>query len=174
MGPSAALIEKIPYLTELGITVLELLPIHQFDPQEGNYWGYMTMNFFAPHHAYAVDDPAAEFREMVDAMHAAGIEVWLDVVYNHTCEGDRVRADVQPAGHRQRLVLHRRRGRLRTSTTPGAATPPRRPTLAMRALVLRSLRHWAQDMGVDGFRFDLASILARDADGASTRAPLRP
>ncbi len=86
-GTFTALIEKIPYLTELGITVLELLPVHQFDPQEGNYWGYMTMSFFAPHGAYATGEPVAEFRDMVAAMHAAGIEVWLDVVYNHTCEG---------------------------------------------------------------------------------------
>ena len=79
------MIEKIPYLKELGITVVELLPVHQFDPQEGNYWGYMTLNFFAPTKAMRVRDAIAEFRQMVRAFHAAGIEVWLDVVYNHTC-----------------------------------------------------------------------------------------
>ena len=88
-GTFLGLIEKIPYLKELGVTVVELLPVHQFDPQEGNYWGYMTLNFFAPHQGYAMHDAAAEFREMVRAFHAAGIEVWLDVVYNHTCEADR-------------------------------------------------------------------------------------
>ena len=82
------LIEKIPYLKELGVTVVELMPVHQFDPQEGNYWGYMTLSFFAPHQGYAVRDAVAEFREMVRAFHEADIEVWLDVVYNHTCEGD--------------------------------------------------------------------------------------
>src|SRR5436190_7355223 len=81
-GTFLGVIEKIPYLQELGVTVVELLPVHQFDPQEGNYWGYMTLNFFAPHHGYAVRDAIAEFREMVGAFHAAGIEVWLDVVYN--------------------------------------------------------------------------------------------
>jgi glycogen operon protein len=64
-GTFLGLIEKIPYLQELGVTVIELLPVHQFDPQEGNYWGYMTLSFFAPHQAYALGDAAAEFREMV-------------------------------------------------------------------------------------------------------------
>ena len=64
------------------------MPVHQFDPQEGNYWGYMTLNFFSPHRQYAAGDAFDEFQEMVAAFHAAGIEVWLDVVYNHTSEGD--------------------------------------------------------------------------------------
>src|SRR5688572_19383759 len=85
-GTFLGLIEKIPYLQELGVTVVELLPVHQFDPQEGNYWGYMTLNFFAPHHGYATGDAVSEFRQMVRAFHHAGIEVWLDVVYNHTAE----------------------------------------------------------------------------------------
>ena len=110
-GTFLGLIEKIPYLQELGVTVVELLPVHQFDPQEGNYWGYMTLNFFAPHQGYAVRDAAAEFREMVNAFHAAGIEVWLDVVYNHTCEGDETRPDLLVARNRQQQLLPRRRGR---------------------------------------------------------------
>ncbi len=163
-GTFTALIEKIPYLTELGITVLELLPVHQFDPQEGNYWGYMTLNFFAPHNTYANGEPEAEFREMVAAMHAAGIEVWLDVVYNHTCEGG-------PAGPTYNLraidndsyYLVAEDGSYVDDSGCGNTTQGADP--AMRALVVRSLRHWAEQ-GVDGFRFDLASILARDADGA--------
>ncbi len=83
-GMFLGLIEKIPYLKELGITVVELLPVQQFDPQEGNYWGYMTLSFFAPHRGYTLHDGVAEFRQMVRAFHQAGIEVWLDVVYNHT------------------------------------------------------------------------------------------
>lgn len=147
-GTFRGIIDKIPHLRQLGVTVVELLPVHQFDPQEGNYWGYMTMNFFAPHHSYAIEDPVIEFRDMVAAMHAAGIEVWLDVVYNHTCEGD-------PSGPTYNLrgidndsyyivaedgsyVDHSGCG----NTTQGA-------DLAMRALVLRSLRHWAE-LGVDG------------------------
>jgi glycogen operon protein len=87
-GTFLGLIEKIPYLQELGVTAVELLPVQQFDPQEGNYWGYMTLNFFAPNRGYACANPFEEFRKMVRAFHAAGIEVLLDVVYNHTCEGD--------------------------------------------------------------------------------------
>ena len=91
-GTFAGLVEKIPYLKDLGVTALELMPIFQFDPQEGNYWGYMPLNFFTPHHSYgsrADDfDQHNEFRIMVKALHAADIEVILDVVYNHTGEGD--------------------------------------------------------------------------------------
>ena len=86
-GTFAGLTDKIPYLLELGVTVVELLPVQQHDPQEGNYWGYMTMHFFSPHRQYAAGDAFGEFREMVKAFHRAGIEVWLDVVYNHTSEG---------------------------------------------------------------------------------------
>lgn len=77
-GTFLGLIEKIPYLKSIGVTVVELLPVHQFDPQEGNYCGDMTLNFFVPHHAYGVQDAAAEFRRMVHAFHRAGIQVWLE------------------------------------------------------------------------------------------------
>ena len=91
-GTYAGLVEKIPYLQELGITVVELMPIFQRDPQEGDYWGYMPLNFFAPHAQYASnrddDEQHLEFKNMVKAFHQAGIGVALDVVYNHTCEGD--------------------------------------------------------------------------------------
>ena len=170
-GTFSGLVEKIPYLVELGITVLELLPVQQFDPQEGNYWGYMTMNFFAPHHAYAAGDAVAEFREMVDAMHAAGIEVWLDVVYNHTAEGDLSGPTYSLRGiDNDSYYLVAEDGSYLDDSGCGNTTQG--ADLAMRALVLRSLRHWAEQ-GVDGFRFDLASILARDADGGfdPTAAP---
>ena len=172
-GTFSALVEKIPYLVELGITVLELLPVQQFDPQEGNYWGYMTMNFFAPHHAYAAHEPFSEFREMVAAMHAAGIEVWLDVVYNHTCEGDRSGPTYHLRGiDNESYYLVAEDGSYIDDSGCGNTTQG--ADLATRALVLRSLRHWAAQ-GVDGFRFDLASILARDAVGhidPSTPPPL--
>jgi isoamylase len=88
----AGLVEKIPYLKDLGITVVELMPIFQRDPQEGDYWGYMPLSFFAPHAQYAGagdhDEQYVEFRNMVKAFHQANIGVVLDVVYNHTCEGD--------------------------------------------------------------------------------------
>jgi glycogen operon protein len=86
-GTFAGVTEKIPYLKDLGVTIVELLPVQQFDPQEGNYWGYMTLHFFSPHQQYAQGEAFEEFRTMVQAFHAAGLEVWLDVVYNHTSEG---------------------------------------------------------------------------------------
>jgi glycogen operon protein len=87
-GTFAGVTEKIPYLKDLGVTIVELLPVQQFDPQEKKYWGYMTLHFFSPHQQYAHGEAFEEFRAMVQAFHAAGIEVWLDVVYNHTAEGD--------------------------------------------------------------------------------------
>lgn len=90
-GTFLGIVEKIPYLKELGITAVELMPVTQQDPQEGSYWGYMPLSFFSPHHEYATAgkpwDALQEFRTMVKALHAAGIEVILDVVYNHTAEG---------------------------------------------------------------------------------------
>ncbi len=96
-GTYAGLIEKIPYLRELGITAVELLPVFQFDEQDCprgfvNYWGYAPISFFSPHQAYSSQrtgsGPVDEFRDMVKALHRAGIEIILDVVYNHTAEGD--------------------------------------------------------------------------------------
>ena len=91
-GTYAGLVEKIPYLKQLGITIVELMPVFQRDPQEGDYWGYMPLNFFAPHAQYAStgkdDGQHLEFKKMVKALHQAGMGVVLDVVYNHTCEGD--------------------------------------------------------------------------------------
>ena len=91
-GTYAGVAAMVPYLKDLGVTAVELMPVHQYDPQEGSHWGYMTLGFFAPHHVYARDSDAeaaaAEFRAMVKALHAADIEVILDVVYNHTTEGD--------------------------------------------------------------------------------------
>ena len=86
------MIDRIPYLQQLGVTAVELQPVFQYDPDEGNYWGYMPLSFFAVHGAYAASQEPAEqlneFREMVKALHAADIEVILDVVFNHTAEGD--------------------------------------------------------------------------------------
>ena len=170
-GTFAGVIEKIPHLTELGITAVELMPIFQFDPQDGDYWGYMPLNFFAPHHAYSMDpDHCAqwsEFREMVKALHDAGIEVILDVVYNHTCEGD------------HRGPTYGFKG-IDNSTYYMVTGQPHRPyanysgtgnTLhtanrAVRQLIVDSLRYWVTEMGVDGFRFDLASVFTRESDGS--------
>ena len=109
-GTYAGLIEKVPYLKDLGVTAVELLPVFQFDPQDAprgrvNYWGYQPVSFFAPHHAYSSrKEPLGvldEFRDMVKALHRAGIEVILDVVFNHTAEGGQGWADVELSRPRQ-------------------------------------------------------------------------
>jgi glycogen operon protein len=165
-GTFAGLIEKIPYLQELGVTVVELLPVHQYDPQEGNYWGYMTLNFFSPHHNYASGDPLDEFREMVKAFHAVGIEVWLDVVYNHTSEGNESGPTYSFRGidnYNYYLLAPDRQSYLNDT---GCGNTIRCAHPAVRALVVESLRYWAEQMHVDGFRFDLASIFTRNIDGS--------
>ncbi|HRI14947.1 MAG TPA: isoamylase [Verrucomicrobiota bacterium] len=164
-GTFAGVIEKIPYLKDLGVTIVELLPVQQFDPQEGNYWGYMTLHFFSPHQQYAQGEAFAEFREMVKAFHAAGIEVWLDVVYNHTAEGDENGPTYSYRGidnDSYYLLTHDLRHYINDT---GCGNTVRTGHPAARVLVLESLRFWARSMGVDGFRFDLASIFSRGADG---------
>jgi len=164
-GTFAGVIEKIPYLQDLGVTIVELLPVHQFDPQEGNYWGYMTLHFFSPHQQYAHGEAFEEFRALVQAFHAAGIEVWLDVVYNHTAEGDQSGPTYSYRGidnDSYYLLTHDRRQYINDT---GCGNTVRTGHPAGRLLVLESLRFWARTMGVDGFRFDLASIFSRAADG---------
>ncbi len=194
-GTFAGTIDRIPYLKELGVTAIELMPVFQCDPDEGNYWGYMPLCFFAPHERYSTsfantpldgesptvsccrDDepccdfarclPETEFRDMVKQFHRAGIEVILDVVYNHTSEGD----DAGP--------VYSFKG-IDTSTYYILTGDPERPyanfsgtgnTLhtsnrAVRRLIIDSLRYWVKEMHVDGFRFDLASIFTRSSDGS--------
>ena len=164
-GTFAGLQEKIPYLKDLGVTIVELLPIHQFDPQEGNYWGYMTLNFFSPQHTYANGDALDEFRAMVQAFHAAGIEVWLDVVYNHTSEGGPTGPTYSFRGIDNRSYYLLTPDLQHYINDTGCGNTVRTGHPAGRVLVLESLRFWATTFGVDGFRFDLASIFSRAADG---------
>ncbi len=168
-GTFAGVIDKIPYLTELGVTVVELMPVHQFDPQEGNYWGYMTLNFFAPHQGYASGDPHEEFRSMVKALHEAGLEVWLDVVYNHTSEGDRQGPTYSYRGIDNASYYLLTPDRQSYLNVTGCGNTLRCANVATRSLVLNSLEYWADEMHVDGFRFDLASIFTRNADGSINR-----
>ena len=164
-GTFLGLIEKIPYLKDLGVTVVELMPVQQFDPQENNYWGYMTLNFFAPHQGYAVQDAFVEFQEMVRAFHEAGIEVWLDVVYNHTCEGDASGPTYSYRGlDNHSYYLLGAAGTYQDHSGCGNTTRCAHPVV--RLLVLRSMQHWSERMGVDGFRFDLASVFTRNDDGS--------
>ena len=169
-GTFAGMIEKIPYLKDLGITIVELLPVHQADPQENNYWNYMSLNFFSPHQSYASGDAFDEFREMVRAYHEADIEVWLDVVYNHTSEGSEVGPVYSYKGidNSSYYVLTQERGHYLDCTGCGNMLNASHPVVRM--LVSRSLQFWQQQMHIDGFRFDLASSLCRDADGSLNTA----
>jgi isoamylase len=164
-GTFAGLMEKIPYLKELGVTIVELLPVHQFDPQEKNYWGYMTLHFFSPHQQYAQGEAFEEFRAMVQAFHAAGIEIWLDVVYNHTAEGDQNGPTYSYRGIDNDSYYLLTSDLRHYNNDTGCGNTVRTGHPAGRVLVLESLRFWAREMGVDGFRFDLASIFSRAADG---------
>ena len=168
-GTFAGVVDKIPYLQELGVTAVELMPVHQFDPQERNFWGYMTLNFFAPHQQYAAAGPdgaADEFREMVRALHAAGIEVILDVVYNHTAEAgdDGPTYSYRGIDNSTYYLLDMSDGSYRNDAGTGNVLRTVHPHV--RQMVIDSLRHWAEEMHVDGFRFDLASIFTRRADGS--------
>ena len=172
-GTYAGLVEKIPYLKSLGITVVELMPVFQFDPQENNYWGYMPLNFFAPHHGYARHrdrggyEPHHEFRTMVEAFHTADIEVVLDVVYNHTCEGDQTGPNYSFKGiDNSTYYLISDRPTDRYENFSGAGNTVHCANRHVRRMVLDSLRHWVREMRVDGFRFDLASVFSRNDDGS--------
>ena len=169
-GTFAGIVAKIPYLHGLGVTAVEILPVQQFDPQEGNYWGYMTLNFFAPHLGYgqdgSSDGSAAEFRWMVDELHKAGIEIFLDVVYNHSTEAGVEGPTYCFRGIDNSAYYALDPGNLATySNYSACGNDLRTAHPVVRRLVVDSLRYWAREMGVDGFRFDLASIFARNDDG---------
>jgi glycogen operon protein len=169
-GTFAGVVEKIPYLTRLGVTVVELMPVFQGDPQEGSWWGYMPLHFFSPEFRYAsVSGSAAvldELRTMVRALHAADIEVILDVVYNHTTEIDHRGPTYAYRGIDNRTYYLLQADRRWYRNESGARNVLRCAHPHVRALILDSLRFWATEVHVDGFRFDLASILARGRDGA--------
>ena len=170
-GTFAGIAEKIPHLVRLGVTAVEWMPVFQFDPQKGDYWGYMPLGFFAVHHAYstAPDVCAArqEFRAAVDALHAAGIEVLLDVVFNHTCEGDHRGPTYSFRGiDDAEYYVHSGDAATPYANFSGTGNTLATQSPAVRQLILDSLRYWVSQMGVDGFRFDLASIFTRRPDGS--------
>ncbi len=170
-GTFAGLVEKIPYLKDLGVTVVELMPIFQFDPQEGNYWGYSPLSFFAPHHGYGSRpedcDQHNEFRAMVKALHAADIEVILDVVYNHTAEGDQ-RGPMYSFKGIDNSTYYLMSGRPESpyENFSGTGNTLHCSNRFVRKMIVDSLRYWVKEMHVDGFRFDLASVFARSDDGS--------
>jgi glycogen operon protein len=173
-GTYAGLVEKIPYLRDLGITAVELLPVFQFDAQDCplgkiNYWGYAPISFFAPHQAYSFRQdplgPVNEFRDMVKALHRAGIEVILDVVFNHTAEGDHTGPTLSFRGIDNPTYYILENGGARYANYTGCGNTLNANHPVVRRMIVDSLRYWVREMHVDGFRFDLASILTRDASG---------
>jgi glycogen operon protein len=173
-GTYAGLVEKIPYLQQLGITAVELLPVFAFDAQDCprglvNYWGYQPASFFAPHPAYSSRReplaPIDEFRDMIKALHRAGIEVILDVVFNHTTEGkhDGPTLCFRGLANSAYYILDEDKSRYADYSGCGNTLNANHPIV--RRMILDSLKHWVGQMHVDGFRFDLASILSRDSQG---------
>jgi glycogen operon protein len=178
-GTYAGLIEKIPYLVDLGVTAVELMPVFAFDAQDApaglvNYWGYSPVSFFAPHAAYASrTEPLAvldEFRDMVKALHRAGLEVILDVVYNHTAEGDQHGPCLSFRGL-DNSTYYMLDDAGRYANYSGCGNTLNANQSVVRRLIVDSLHYWVQAMHVDGFRFDLAAILSRDEQGHPLAKP---
>lgn len=183
-GTYAGLVEKIPYLLDLGVSAVELLPVFAFDREDApagliNYWGYSPVSFFAPHTAYSskpgVLEAIDEFRDMVKALHRAGIEVILDVVYNHTAEGDETGPTFCFRGLDNEVYYlldpDHNGDRARYANYSGTGNTLNANQSTVRRLIIDSLHYWVQEMHVDGFRFDLASILSRDERGHPLASP---
>ncbi|MEN6406913.1 MAG: glycogen debranching protein GlgX [Thermoguttaceae bacterium] len=176
-GTYLGLIEKIPYLQSLGVTAVELMPVFEFPTNDclghafdrPNYWGYDPLAFFAPHRGYASDGSPGgqvrEFKEMVLALHRAGIEVILDVVFNHTAEGNETGPTLSFKGLENRVyyMLENGGGTYRNYSGCGNTLNGNHPIV--REMIFHCLRHWVHNYHVDGFRFDLASILSRNRNG---------
>jgi glycogen operon protein len=186
-GTFAGLIEKIPYLTDLGVTAVELLPVHEFEEVDSNrvnpltgerllnYWGYQPISFFAPNGAYSSNTQeggqVVEFKELVRALHAAGIEVILDVVFNHTAEGDERGPTISFRGIDNSVyyILNPATAAYLNYSGCGNTLNCNHPVV--RDVIVECLRYWVMEMHVDGFRFDLASILGRGQDGSVLENP---
>lgn len=176
-GTYLGVIEKIPYLKSLGVTAVELMPVHEFptnncygNPDERpNYWGYDPLAFFSPHRGYASSsEPGAqvvEFKQMVRALHQAGIEVILDVVFNHTCEGNQHGPTLSFKGLENRVYYMLENGGATYRNYSGCGNTVNGNHPIVRELIFLCLRHWVLNYHVDGFRFDLASVLSRDRNG---------
>jgi glycogen operon protein len=173
-GTFRGVVEKIPYLKDLGVTAVELLPVFHFDEQEApvglsNYWGYNPVSFFAPHWSYcSCKDPVGvidEFRDMVKALHKAGIEVILDVVYNHTAEADQAGPTFCFKGLENSVYYILETDKAKYANFSGTGNTLNGNHSMVHRLIIDSLHYWVEEMHVDGFRFDLASILSRDESG---------
>jgi glycogen operon protein len=186
-GTFSGLTEKIPYLKSLGITAVELMPVHEFDecentrlhPDTGqplrNFWGYQPMAFFAPNSGYASTErdlsAVTEFKRMVKGFHDAGIEVILDVVFNHTAEGDQrgPTQSLRGIDNATYYMLQPDTGNYLNYSGTGNTLNCNHPVV--REMIAACLRYWVMEMHVDGFRFDLASILGRGQDGSVLASP---
>ncbi len=177
-GGYLSIIDKIPYLRSLGVTAVELMPVHEFSgldhfgrkPACANYWGYDPIAFFAPHRGYAVSgEPGAqvtEFKQMVRELHKAGIEVFLDVVFNHTAEGNESGPTFSMKGLENRIYYMLEPGGRGYRNYSGCGNTINGNHPIVRAMIFHCLRHWVHNYHIDGVRFDLASILSRGRDGS--------
>lgn len=187
-GTYKGLIEKIPYLKELGITAVELLPIQEFDEYENtnvnprtgdrmkNYWGYSTIGFFAPKVGYSSNKEPGfvvkEFKDMVKAFHSAGIEVILDVVFNHTAEGNEHGISLNFRGFDNSIYYHLVSEHLEYYVNfSGCGNTVNCNHPIVQDFIIDCLRYWVLEMHIDGFRFDLASVLCRDEKGFLLNEP---
>ncbi|MGO8673856.1 MAG: glycogen debranching protein GlgX [Capsulimonadaceae bacterium] len=187
-GTYSGLVEKIPYLQELGITAVELLPVFDFDEKEVlrlspidgkplmNYWGYSTVSFFAPHSAFCVSPEEGkhlcEFRDMVKALHKAGIEVILDVVFNHTTEGNHQGPMINFKGFDNAVYYHLVQfDKQYYMDYSGCGNTVKANHPIAEKFIIDCLEYWVNEMHVDGFRFDEAVILCRDEQGQPTAHP---
>jgi isoamylase len=181
-GTFAGLTEKIPYLQDLGVTAIELMPVLEFNENESNrlnpitgkrlknYWGYNHVAFFAPKQSYRIGgqhgQQIEEFREMVKAFHRAGIEVILDIVLNHTAENDELGPTISLRGIENSIFyMLQENGRRYYKNFSGVGNTVNANHPVVREFVRNVLRYWVMHMHVDGFRFDLASVLGRDEHG---------
>ena len=186
-GTYRGVIEKIPYFKDLGITSLEFLPIQEFDHNElvsvnpwtrkhlVNYWGYSTISFFAPKGSYAFDRSTGgqvrEFKEMVRELHKAGLEVILDIVFNHTAEGNELGPTISFRGLDNPIYYMLDEDRRFYKNYSGCGNTVNCNHPVVRTFILDCLRYWVVEMHVDGFRFDLGSILGRDENGQLMENP---
>ncbi|MGD0230416.1 MAG: glycogen debranching protein GlgX [Syntrophorhabdales bacterium] len=186
-GTFRGIIEKIPYFKELGITAVELLPIQDFNEREidrvnpltrealTNYWGYSTASFFAPKSTYAGDVPegsqVAEFKRLVMELHKAGIEVILDIVFNHTAEGNRLGPTISFRGLDNTIYYMLEKDRRYYQNYSGCGNTVNCNHPVVRQFIIDCLTYWVIKMHVDGFRFDLASVMGRDEDGEIMKNP---
>lgn len=176
-GTYLGVIEKIPYLKSLGITAVELMPVHEFpmrnfdgtEARRPNYWGYDPMAFFAPHRGYKVGaapgSQVNEFKQMVKALHEAGIEVILDVVFNHTAEGNEKGPTLSFKGLENSVYYMLEGNGEYYKNYSGCGNTINGNHPIVREMIFHCLRHWVHNYHIDGFRFDLASILNRDRNG---------